>query len=86
VKGPARPSAQASPDLAGQRDRRLAQASGGTNGIRRVIAELTFGRDIVDGHSAVESIMRELGIRGVPNRRLPKGARLAQITSLDLWL
>lgn len=60
------------------------KASGGTYGIRRVLAELTFGRDIIVGHSAVESIMRELGIRGVPNRRLPKGARLAQVTSLDL--
>jgi putative transposase len=60
------------------------KASGGTYGIRRVTAELTFGRDIAVSHSAVESIMRELGIRGVPNRRLPKGARLAQVTSLDL--
>ncbi|MGH2869439.1 MAG: IS3 family transposase [Solirubrobacteraceae bacterium] len=53
------------------------KASGGTYGIRRVTAELTFGRDIAVSHSSVESIMRELGIRGVPNRRLPKGARLA---------
>ena len=28
--------------------------------------------------------MRELGIKGLPTRRLPKGARLAQVTSLDL--
>jgi putative transposase len=60
------------------------KASGGTYGIRRVTAELAFGRDIIVGHSAVESIMRELGLRGVPNRRLPRGARLAQVTSLDL--
>jgi transposase InsO family protein len=60
------------------------KASGGTYGVRRVTAELTFGRSISVGHSAVESIMRELGIRGVPNRRLPNGARLAQVTSLDL--
>jgi DNA-binding transcriptional ArsR family regulator len=28
--------------------------------------------------------MRELGIKGTPSRRLPRGARLAQVTSLDL--
>ena len=28
--------------------------------------------------------MRELGIKGTPTRRLPRGARLAQVTSLDL--
>ena len=28
--------------------------------------------------------MRELGIKGLPTRRLPKGARIAQVTSLDL--
>jgi putative transposase len=28
--------------------------------------------------------MRELGIRGLPTRRRPKGARLAQVVSLDL--
>jgi putative transposase len=28
--------------------------------------------------------MREIGIRGVPNRRLPKGARVVKVTSLDL--
>ena len=28
--------------------------------------------------------MRELGIKGLPTRRLPKGARMAQVTSLDL--
>jgi transposase len=60
------------------------KASGGTYGVRRVTAELTFGREVVVSRSTVESIMHELGIRGVPNRRLPKGARLAQVTSLDL--
>jgi Integrase core domain len=28
--------------------------------------------------------MRELGIKGLPTRRLPKGARVARVTSLDL--
>lgn len=42
-----------------------------------------FGRSIAASDSAVESIMRELGIRVVSNR-LPKGSRLAQVTSLDL--
>jgi transposase InsO family protein len=32
----------------------------------------------------VELIMRELGIKGTQTRRLPKGARVAKITSLDL--
>ncbi len=30
------------------------------------------------GHNAVELIMRELGIKGIPTRRLPKGARVAR--------
>jgi putative transposase len=60
------------------------KASGGTYGSLRVTAELRYGRDIVVGHNAVESIMRELGIKGLPTRRLPKGARVAQVTSLDL--
>src|SRR3954470_17422804 len=28
--------------------------------------------------------MRQLGLKGLPTRRLPKGARLAKVTSLDL--
>ncbi len=60
------------------------KASGGTYGALRVTAELRYGRNIVAGHNAVESIMRELGIKGLPTRRLPKGARVAQVTSLDL--
>jgi transposase InsO family protein len=60
------------------------KASVGTYGALRVTAELRHGREIVVGHNAVESIMRELGIRGLPTRRLPKGARLAKVTSLDL--
>ena len=60
------------------------QASGATYGSNRVTAELKYGRGIQVGHNAVELIMRELGIKGTPSRRLPRGARLAQVTSLDL--
>lgn len=58
--------------------------SGGTYGALRVTAELRYGRGISVGHNAVEDIMRELGIKGTPRRRLPKGARLVTVTSLDL--
>jgi putative transposase len=60
------------------------KASGGTYGSLRVTAELRYGREILVGHNAVELIMRELGIKGLPTRRLPRGARVAQVTSLDL--
>jgi transposase InsO family protein len=60
------------------------KASAGTYGALRVTAELRYGRNIVVGHNAVESIMRELGIKGLPTRRRPKGRRLAQVVSLDL--
>ena len=60
------------------------KASGGTYGSLRVTAELRYGREVVVGHNAVEAIMRELGIKGLPTRRLPTGARVAKVTSLDL--
>jgi transposase InsO family protein len=60
------------------------KASGGTYGANRVQAELLHGRGIKVGHNAVELIMRELGIKGLPTRRLPKGSRLGKVTSLDL--
>ncbi|HET8864016.1 MAG TPA: IS3 family transposase [Solirubrobacterales bacterium] len=60
------------------------KASGGTYGYMRVTAELRHGREIVVGHNTVGKIMSELGIKGLPTRRLPKGARMAQVTSLDL--
>jgi putative transposase len=60
------------------------KASGGTYGANRVQAELRYGRGIRAGHNAIELIMRELGIKGTPTRRLPKGARVARVTSLDL--
>jgi putative transposase len=41
------------------------------------------GRGIKVGHNAVVLIMRELGIKGLPTRRLPKGSRLGKVTSLD---
>jgi hypothetical protein len=37
----------------------------------RVGAELRYGRNIIVGHNATESIMRELGLKGVPTRLLP---------------
>lgn len=60
------------------------KASGGTYGYMRVTAELRHGREIVVGHNTVGKIMGELGIKGLPTRRLPKGARMAQVTSPDL--
>ena len=60
------------------------KASGGTYGSLRVTAELRYGRNIVVGHNPVESIMRELGIKGLPTRRRPKGARLARLSHL-IW-
>ena len=52
------------------------KASGGTYGAHRVTAELKHGRGIKVGHNAVELIMRQLGIKGLPTRRLPKGAKV----------
>ena len=49
-----------------------------------VTAELRFGRGVPIGHNTVRSIMVELGLKGIPNRRPPKGARVARVTSLDL--
>lgn len=58
--------------------------SKGTYGALRVTAELRHGRQIIAGHNAVGSIMRELGIKGLPTRRLPGGAKVGNVTSLDL--
>jgi transposase InsO family protein len=55
-----------------------------TYGALRVTAELKHGRGIRVGHNAVELIMRQLGLKGLPTRRLPKGARGSKVTSLDL--
>ncbi len=58
--------------------------SGGTYGALRVTAELKYGRGIAVGHNAVGDIMRQLGLKGLPRRRLPRGAKLFRVTSLDL--
>jgi putative transposase len=58
--------------------------SGGTYGSLRVTAELKYGRGITVGHNAVSDIMRQLGLKGLPRRRLPRGAKLSRVTSLDL--
>jgi putative transposase len=60
------------------------KASAGTYGYMRVTAELRHGREILVSHNTVGQIMREIGLKGLPTRRLPKGARMAQVTSLDL--
>jgi putative transposase len=58
--------------------------SRGPYGVPRVTAELRFGRGVPIGQNTVRSIMVELGIKGIPNRRPPKGAKMARVTSLDL--
>jgi len=60
------------------------KASGGTYGSRRVGAELRYGRGIIAGRHSVEGIMRKLGLKGLPRRRLPRGAKVPTVTSLDL--
>ncbi len=62
----------------------IPKAARGTYGQPRVTAELRFGRGVTVGHNTVSAIMQELGIKGIPNRRPPKGSRLHQVTSLDL--
>ncbi len=53
------------------------KASAGTYGYMRVTAELRHGREILVGHNTVGQIMREIGLKGLPTRRLPRGARMA---------
>lgn len=55
------------------------KASGGIYGAERVTAELRHGRT-----NSVADIMRHLGLRGLPNRPLPRGARVGKHHSLDL--
>jgi len=50
----------------------------------RTLRRIWLAGEIVVGHNTVGKIMGELGIKGLPTRRLPKGARMAQVTSLDL--
>lgn len=58
--------------------------SGATYGVRRVTAELRYGRGIVVGHGQVELLMGRLGLQGLPKRRLPRGTKLGKANSLDL--
>lgn len=60
------------------------KASGGTYRKLRVTAELRYGRNILVSRNTVAEIMHELGIKGLPTRRLPRGARVAKVVSLDL--
>ena len=60
------------------------KASAGTYGALRVTAELRYGRGITVGDNQVELIMRSLGIRGLPTRKLPRGAKIGRASSLDL--
>jgi transposase InsO family protein len=60
------------------------RASAGIYGALRITAELRFARRIVVGHNAVASIMTELGIKGLPNRRLPRSARVGRVDGPDL--
>jgi putative transposase len=60
------------------------RASRGTYGALRVTAELRYGRGVSAGHNAVGQLMRELGLKGLPTRRLPRGARVSKVTSLAL--
>lgn len=58
--------------------------SGGTYGTLRVTAELRYGRGIHVGKEQVHLLMRRLGIYGLPKRRLPRGAGVGKVSSLDL--
>ena len=60
------------------------RASAGIYGALRITAELRFGRQIVVGHNAVASIMNELGIKGLPKRRMPRSARVGRVGGPDL--
>jgi putative transposase len=60
------------------------RASAGIYGALRITAELRFGRQIVVGHNAVASIMNELGIKGLPRRRMPRSARVGRVGGPDL--
>jgi transposase-like protein len=55
--------------------------------IRRQVVELarsgTKVAQLVATHNAVAAIMRELGIKGLPNRRLPRSARVGRVGGPD---
>jgi putative transposase len=58
--------------------------SAGTYGKLRVTAELRYGRGIHVGKEQVGLVMKRLGIYGLPKRRLPRGAKVGKVSSLDL--
>jgi hypothetical protein len=58
--------------------------SGGTYGTLRVTAELRYGRGIHVGKGQVHLLTKRLGIYGLPKRRLPRGAKVGEPSSLDL--
>ena len=60
------------------------KASGGTYGVPRVTAELRYGRGVSVGHNTIGRLMRDLGLKGLPRRKLPRGAKVGRFTSLDL--
>ena len=57
------------------------KASAGTYGALRITAELRYGRGIGSAWRG-RLIMRELGIKGLPTRRLPRGAKGRRSTRL----
>jgi transposase InsO family protein len=58
--------------------------SGGIYGERRVAAELRHGRGIVVNRKTVTLLMRRLGLYGLPQKRLPKGAKVGKFAATDL--
>ena len=61
------------------------KASGGTYGALRVTAELRYGREIMVGHNAVESIMRELGIKGLPDSSVAERRQGRARSPRSIW-
>ena len=60
------------------------KASAGTYGSLRVTAELRYGRGITVGHNQGGADHAASGDPWLPKRRLPRGAKLAKASSLDL--
>jgi hypothetical protein len=84
VAGPAGPAEDAEADLVGRRDRRVHRPRGGIDGALRVTAELRYGRNIVVGHNAVESIMRELSDQGPADPAATEGRGWRRSSRLTL--
>ena len=60
------------------------KASQGTYGALRITAELRLGHGTVIGHCAVSSIMKELGIQGLPTRKPFRRPQINLARSVDL--